>query len=175
MYVLPRISIILTKYKKYGGLNLVDFVAKDDTLKISWIPYLLHDKLFHFFTTENICKVMAMDIWKCNLSVNDIEVLKIKNVFWKDVLLALCKYNFQMEITEPEDIFKQILWFNSHNRIGNKPVLFKNPFKDSLITFAQIVDLNGNLMPINSITIFLISRLCNVICLLLLFGNVGSK
>ena len=131
----PKISIkVLQMPKKEGGLGLVDIVRKEVSIKISWLKILEQNekvaKLAYYF----ICPIVKADIWHCNLHKQDIKkYMKIKNSFWEDVLVSWSEYHFDTEIFE-----KQTVWYNSHIRVQNKPVMWKKYYDKGLLWVEQV-------------------------------------
>ena len=129
---------------------MVNFELKDLALKASWVQILQTDLFLEEFAYQCLSPVMRSDIWKCNLSCKDIYSL-YNNSFWTDVLYAWSKWHYEKEISTTEMILEQILWNNSHIRIGKKPVLFTEPYKQGLMTVSQLCDFRGSLPPVDVI------------------------
>ena len=128
----------LMKKKSEGGVNLVDLNRRDDALKIGWIQILEQDKkcaelAFHLFSP-----ILKQNIFRCNLHEGDVRDLKISSPFWRDMLIAWCKYNFK-RTTCPEG---QTIWYNSHIKIGEQVVLYEKPYQCGLLWVSQLYENN---------------------------------
>ena len=113
----------LVKELKAGGLKLVDFATKNESLKCTWIKKALSTE------NENIWKTIAdellptklINLIETNLDVKDIPKLKIKED-WNitAVLKAWCKVQYYIPKSKNE-VLRQHLWFNSKIRKKNIP------------------------------------------------------
>ena len=81
-------------------------------------------------------------LWDCNINYTDIDLIITKNSFWKDVLGSWAKYNFIIP-HDANTISQQVIWFNSHLRIANKPFFFKKAFQNGVIRIKDILNENG--------------------------------
>ena len=136
----------LQNCKQYGGLKLTNFSTKDDAIKVSWIPYLEKDTYLQFFMKAVLSQELGMDIWKCNMNVKDVEQT-FKPTFWRDILIAWSKFNFQKEIVSPEDAASQFIWYNSHIRANKELLYFKNAHTSGLVYVSQLVTEKGKVKP----------------------------
>ena len=128
--------ITLQNSKKEGGLNLVNLVARDRALKATWPQILSNEPDYSKLVYSLIrCQTLEEDIWRCTLQQKDIDKL-ITNSFWKDVLISWSCYNYYGE-TKPEN---QIIWYNSHIRIDNKVVLWKDGYNRGLKYVHQLFE-----------------------------------
>ena len=114
----PKISMeILQASKESGGMRLMNLNKKDKAVKLSWINLLKNDsdlaKIVYSYLQPNLKE----DIWRCNLSENDVKYLNIKSNFWKSVLQAWCEFNYENVTENPQH---QILWYNSHIRVNGE-------------------------------------------------------
>ena len=80
------------------------------------------------------CGALKENIWRCRLREEDVAKLRIKNVFWEDVLKAWASFNYYTGFK----IENQILWYNSDICVGGKPVLWKDMLEKGLIFVEQL-------------------------------------
>ena len=131
---------ILKLPKNQGGLNLVDLRKKDISLKATWPQILQKEHEYAQLVYQAMrCKDLGNDIWRCTLLPEDIKKLKFNNEFWKDVLIAWNEFNFSHEFK----VENQLVWYNSHIRIGNKPVLWSDMLRRGLKYVHQLFSTNG--------------------------------
>ena len=71
------------------------------------------------------------------------KLFKNETNFWIEILTAWSKINFH-EVGCKEGVMKQVLWYNSHIRIGNKPVLWNAWLRKGLINVSDIVEDTGH-------------------------------
>ena len=123
----PKIRIEdLMKDKQDGGCRLANIIARDKALKVQWIKRVQEDlvlaALFKYFIGG---KIQSALLWECNFKRKDILIIfKCKNKFWKSILEAWADVNFSSPQTVAQ-IANQVLWYNSHIRIANRPVVYK--------------------------------------------------
>ena len=144
----PKIPLkILQNASKWGGANLVDLSKKDDSIKISWVKAISKDAYLRRLAFAQLQPTLQEDIFKCNLNEQDIEK-EFKPGFWRDVLLAWSRVAFtkDIDILNQADILRQVIWYNSAIRIGNKPVFYKNAYEKGLTTLYDLLDDQLNLM-----------------------------
>ena len=119
----PQISLEkLQQPKNLGGLALVNFRVKDDALKVAWLQILENDDFAKSCAMKTLKVKIGSNIWRCNLNKSDIKSV-FQPSFWRDVLLAWSKINYNYPSTQ-EEICKQIIWYNSFLRVKNKPFYF---------------------------------------------------
>ena len=146
----PKIPIkILQANRDEGGAGLVNFELKDASLKASWLQILLTDPFLASFAYSKLSKELQEDIWNVNIKGNDVVKL-FQNSFWRDVLQAWSSFNYKPQ-PQGKEILGQFLWFNSHIRIGGKPILMNKPYKEGLKYLSQIVNVTGNFLPVQII------------------------
>lgn len=80
--------------REQGGLRLVHLFKKQLALKAQWVKLIQSDPLWAAVAYNNIDVVIQDHIWKCNLSVNDLDQVFETPFFWSQVLYAWCEYNF---------------------------------------------------------------------------------
>ena len=126
----------LTKKKNQGGLKLVDLVAKQNALKISWIFKLNQSPFLQAAMYENLTSSLGMSLWKCNLSQTD--AMKIfKASLWGDIMAAWCLINYRKPSNRLE-VLDQVLWLNSDLRINNRPVCWTSWIQCGILTVKDI-------------------------------------
>ena len=141
----PKIPLkILQLSKNVGGTGLVNFKIKDDSLKFSWIKDLTTDSFMQASAQQSICRTLKDQIWSCNLDKKDINTLKIKNPFWKNVMEAWCNLNY-VKFVPPDEIMYQCIWYNSHIRVRGMPLLDNNAYQNGLIFVHQLFNDQGRL------------------------------
>lgn len=141
----PKMKLeTLCKDRESGGLRLVDINKKDIALKAQWVfTYKEYPKirnLANYFIPE-----MGQDWWLANLKKDDIHKIMPQNSYWKQVSIAWAHTNFHV----PQNIVqvaKQFLWFNSHIRIGKKPVWYQNAWRANVRYVADIVNNDGSIL-----------------------------
>ena len=162
----PKINKdILTGKKEQGGLKLVDIEKKDMALKIQWVhrilePDSLSAKLAYYFLPQ-----IGPAIWQCNLLYSDVDIFMPKNTFWKEVLLAWCKLNFEQPITL-NDIQNTTIWYNSDIRVANKPIFYAKCYNAGIIYISDIVKENMEFLSYNE----LITKFGNVMTFIEYYG-----
>ena len=126
---------ILQNPKKEGGLNLVNLRHKEIALKATWPKILVREEEYASLVYKHMrCSVFGENIWRCRLLKYDIERLKIRNIFWKDVLVCWNEYNYSKNFR----IENQIIWYNSQIRIANTPVFWRHAYSAGLIYVYQL-------------------------------------
>ena len=121
----PWISMLTLKKKKnQGGLRLVNLIAKQESLLISWVFKLNMDPFLCYSAYNNLCPIVKERIWQCNLNVKDVVKWFNTEEFWPQVLRAWSKINYRDPQSKLE-IREQLLWWNSSILIQNKPVIWQ--------------------------------------------------
>ena len=134
----PKISLSLLQMpKQQGGLNLVDMLMKDRSLKIPWIKYLYEDEKMANLAYENINPCMKNYIWELNLKEKDVQDLGCVNTFWTSVLEAWADVNFIEEVLCPQE---QIIWYNSHIKRRNKTLFWVGPYNKGLLRLKDLLN-----------------------------------
>ena len=128
---------ILQNPKDQGGVSLVQIRIKDLSLKATW-PVILHSEPEY---EQVVYKIMRMkdlqsNIWRCTLCHEDVDKLKVKSEFWRDVLYSWANYNFSHNFR----IDNQIIWYNSHIRIENSPFFWRDVYQRGLVYVYQLFE-----------------------------------
>ena len=87
------------------------------------------------------------NIWKCNLTGEDILKIFLQNRFWTDVLIAWAEINYVAE-PESKEITGQFIWYNSHIKQQGKPFLVKKAFLNGMTSIDCLLTPEGEqIMP----------------------------
>ena len=122
-----------------GGANLVNFVAKDYSLKMSWVRMVM-DQQYDKDLVYNIIEPKVREvIWTCNLKDSDSTMLPCTNKFWQEVMLVWCKYLY----TEVQEV-DQVLWYNSNIQVNNSPIVWYHAVERGLWYVSQLYQ-NGQI------------------------------
>lgn len=138
----PKIAWdVLISDKSQGGLHLVDMHKRQYALKVQWIFCLENNPLWRNIVYSYISVPVHDFFFKCNFDYKHISCVFQKDIaqFWKDVILAWCKFNF-VEITNFKMHTNSILWCNSCILIDNKPVVWPKAFRAGLMYVGQLFD-----------------------------------
>ena len=123
--------------KEEGGLNLVNLVKKDQSLKATW-PMILHSEKEYGKLVYQMIKAATLgeDIWRCSLKPEHVDKLNIRNDFWVDVLKSWgmfnCYYNKRVE--------NQLIWYNSSILVNGKPILWSDAYLKGLKYVHQLFE-----------------------------------
>ena len=127
----------LQEERKNGGLQLVNFKLKEQSLKISWIQILhndTHTATVVYNAMGEVASVLREYIWKCNVHWKDIKHMKIQGLFWNQCMTHWAKINYDYS----QDAATQPLWFNSFIRIQNSPIYWQKCFDKGLKWLGQL-------------------------------------
>ena len=126
---------ILQNPKDQGGLNLINLRNRDMALKATY-PQILHKEQDYANLVYSSMKLSRLKekIWRCRLHPKDVDKLKITNQFWSDVLKCWCEYNYHTNMTEAN----QMIWLNSHIRVGGRPVMWADCHNKGLVFVYQL-------------------------------------
>ena len=133
-----KISISdLQSNKRQGGLNLVNIKHREAAIKCTWVQILEEDTKAANLAYNEIDRIITSDVWRANLNIRDIEkCFPHTNMFWRDVLKAWSLINYQK--CEEADPWGQIIWYNSHILINNKPIMWNKPYQKGLLWVCQL-------------------------------------
>ena len=73
------------------------------------------------------------------------QIKTTPNAFVKDIIQAWARYACRNPI-KSQDIRNQLIWFNSHIQIDNKPAYFKYMYTSGIKYVHQLLDTWGNLL-----------------------------
>ena len=126
-------------------------------VKIEWIHKICKnddDTLNRIAFDAFNCKIVNTSFFECNLHKHDVATLCCKNKFWEDVLSIWCKYNFEkVDEKDSQQISNQILWYNSHIKIGGQ-VCFSQELYDKGIIQVKDLSINGRILGHKDLCLF---------------------
>ena len=136
----PKIRTeILQASNKQGGINLFNPIAKDMSIKISWVKRLTN--------LDKSCKSLAMysikprikndEFWLCNFSEKDVHLACKPTPFWKSVVQAHAKLNYH-DICDINTLMEERIWLNSHIKINNNMIIIQELQSKGVM---QIIDI----------------------------------
>ena len=137
--------------KHQGGLRLVNLKAKQNALKISWIPRIIEDEFLNKQVIEKLSKTLGNLMWLCNLSAKDVVKIYPEEDFWTQVLLAWSELNYSDEFTSKDMVMSQIIWQNSHVRLNDMPIIWKDWYEAGITYVCDIITDQGEFLSIESI------------------------
>ena len=134
-----------------GGVNMVNIKLLKSSLNISWIPRLV--KNFNTWSSRIMHDVNFVPnesnlryIFRANLNSKDlIYWFKLsENSPWLEILTDWCNYNFVVKdmVYNKNMVLDQTIWFNSHLRIGQRPVYYRTWYDKGLRYIADLT--SGN-------------------------------
>ena len=130
----PKISLrILQANKKCGGAQLIKLEARDMAIKVTWLNIIKSDPELANLAYNSLSRELGENIWRTNIQAKDICAIFQKS-FWTDVLEAWSNYNYESDIKDPT---VQIIWCNSHIRMENNVILWKNCISKGLLYVHQ--------------------------------------
>ena len=122
-----------------GGAALVDLEIKDLSLKVNWIPVLHNDyQMAHLAYNALTGLILTHQVCECNTSPEDIKHVYPRG-FWSDVMYAWSKFNYTERVNNP---MEQVIWNNSHIRIGGRPIFWKPQISRGLIYIKDLLSQN---------------------------------
>lgn len=141
-----RISLSMLELpKEKGGLRLVNLFKRQMALKAQWVVTIRDNHRWANIAYNKLDKLLKEDIWRCNLHIDDINMVIPENSFWKQVLYAWCLYHFHQPSGTPQ-ILSQVLWLNSKIKIQNKVLHFTKAYDAGLIFVCNLFDEQGVLL-----------------------------
>ena len=133
----PKIKKGIMKMRKHdGGPGLTDIVAKNKSLKMSWIQILESEPQLKQIVFTNSIPNIGDHIWDCDLEVTDVKGF-IKDPFWREVFEAW--FEFKSRNDNNSRTGDCILWLNSKIRIEGKPILWTKCLQKGLLKANQLI------------------------------------
>ena len=128
---------LLCNPKNNGGLKLVDFNKKFQSIKIGWISKIIGNPALQYVYYFLIPTIKEL-IWSVNLAKGDVPKIISINSQWQEILCEWCDYYYRDENLGgmAKD---QIIWLNSNIRINEKPVLNIKCIKAGLMYVGDLI------------------------------------
>jgi hypothetical protein len=77
-------------------------------------------------------------IFNCNLKLEDIDNVPIKNKFWKDLI----KYFFELKFRDELNL-DSVIWYNSHLKLVGKTIFYKERFDKGILLIRYLLNDNN--------------------------------
>jgi hypothetical protein len=130
-------NIIIGDYKD-GGYKMIDLESFIKGIKLRWMERLLNtDGVWKTYMT-NRCKTDIKILLNSNIKYVDLPFKLPKQNMWNEIWEIWCNENY----SEPEtlsEILNQQIWYNSHIKIGNKPVYWEHWKKIDINWIADLI------------------------------------
>ena len=125
----PKIARkILNLPKKQGGLKLVNIMAKDKSVKVTWPKILQSETKLRITVYKNLKNSLKDLLWSCNLRPEGLKA-------W-----------FELKDLHKKEHCDEILWNNSDIKINGKIVMWDDCFNKGLIYTSQLFDNRGEVI-----------------------------
>ena len=116
---------VLKLDRKDGGLGLVDIKTKHESLLCNWINDCEEFEQIRTLAEYHLGPSVQRNlIWEVNLTRKDSQICFPGNSFWHSLLHMWHEYNYH-EPQNAQKICNELVCFNSHIRIQNKPIANK--------------------------------------------------
>ena len=113
-----------------GGLKMIDIESFNKSLKSSWIKKHLdpgNSSSWKSFFDLELQSHGGKTIFLGNLTRKDARCfIEVSDPFIKEILEIWCEASFTENLTSEAQFLSSPLWYNSHIKIGNRPVFFKD-------------------------------------------------
>ena len=76
--------------------------------------------------------------FNCNLKLEDIDNVPIKNKFWKDLI----KYFFELKFRDELNL-DSVIWYNSHLKLEGKTIFYKELFDKGILLIRDLLNDNN--------------------------------
>ena len=127
----------LSTAKKCGGIRLFSVLEKQKALKANWIIRALKDDFFKEILFDHINIPQTNWFLKTNIHPKDASKFFKKKDFWSEAFTHWCEITF-VEPQSFQEIVNQTIWFNSHVKIKNSPIFFRNFADVGIVTVGDI-------------------------------------
>ena len=142
-------STIIAKIEE-GGLKMVHFHSMVKAIKLNWIKRFVNtNSTYTKMITECISKNLTLeDFIRCN--INEVDRKAVKNNFYNQIFMYWSSiYNEHPH--QPNDIYNQLIWYNSFIKIDNKPVFKKKWWEKGIKYIHDIIDKHGMMIPLTEL------------------------
>lgn len=139
----PKIAYnrLIASYPE-GGLQLRDIALINDAIKLSRISELrdIDNKQSWKQLITAPYNVSASFLLQCNLSAKDVYGISLHSLM-NESLKIWAKRNFY-DPTSFNEVTQQLLWYNSHIKVGNKVILNKTMYRNNINKVIDMIDLD---------------------------------
>ena len=142
---MPKIPLkTLQINKDHGGLCLISLQFKQNALLCKWPVFCHNNRKIRNLARAFLGELVNENyIWKLNLSIKDSETIFNGKTFWHhtcNLWHQACHYD-SGNVT---NVKKQNLWYKSHIKIGSKPFMFKEFYRNGVLFVKDIVTATGS-------------------------------
>ena len=137
---------MLKRLKKRGGLQLVDYVCKNESMRLQWIKKLRLNPSFQY-VYEWLLPSLGQLIWKANLSKVDAQMLIKTDSFWKQITCTWCDRHFQKTemVNSRLGVINQLIWGNSNIRVENTVIIAERAIEEGLLYISDLINEEGEI------------------------------
>lgn len=122
-----------------GGLKMVHVHSFSGSIKTSWVHKLLNPEkqgLWKTIFLDSIKHFGGTSIFRLNKPSVSLIAEKIKNVFWKNIILVWS--NVSQEPDSIENILDQPIWYNNLIKAGNESLYNKKMMNSNILYIRDI-------------------------------------
>jgi hypothetical protein len=135
-------SVIQNPFE-YGGMKMINVKHFFKAQQINWIKLIFKNK--DTLPSELIKKHLKMsldDTLKSNIHCEKLPFAL--PVFYASLLKSW--FSFKKEPTNPDDVKREIIWFNQYILIDEKYVFIKPLYDNGMVFIADIIDNENNFL-----------------------------
>ena len=146
----PKVNTtMLCRAQEQGGVKLINYTAKDKSLKLTWPQILLQEPKLKALVYENIGNPMGDNLWSCDINPSDVKDIT-SDEFWNEVLSAW--FELKQKIEKPNEVKERVIWWNSKIRMQGKTIIWRKCVSKGLLHITQLyndgrlksfIELNG--------------------------------
>lgn len=135
-----------------GGLGIIDVESKLKALKAAWLPRILKSKGVLYNILNGFCNKYNIDVMYVLQFSSNVDNLKFP-LFYKEILCSLneCKIS-RLDVMSNVDIVRQPIWNNCNMRYKGNVLFFENWVKSGILFVKDILDNNGKIRTLESLT-----------------------
>ena len=136
---------IIQGLKCNGGMGLANTKNKEKALKLRWVFKINSNPNMKNLAYELLENPIGDLIWNTQLNKKHILQLFRYDTFWREVLI-LWNETCKVMPKTAEEVYDQILWYNSNICINGKPIWRSKMFKKGISQVKDLVTDQGILM-----------------------------
>lgn len=140
----PKITLAYLQLDRdQGGLRLVNLFEKQLSIKAQWVSLIRGDRFWSTIVYHYLDECIEDNIWNCNLHWDDVPQAIPNKSFWRQVLYAWCRFNYQDTLSF-EEIHCSIIWYNSLIKIDDCVLMLHGAWRAGLRTVGQLFNVDGS-------------------------------